>query len=57
MKFCITQLQLQLYQFLVILLILSVNSMYIYCIFNSMNVCKWCMSASATENSILLSIK
>ncbi len=27
--------------------------MYIY---NSMNVCKWCMSGSATENSILLNV-
>ncbi len=24
--------------------------------YNSMNVCKWCMSGSATENSILLSV-
>ncbi len=30
--------------------------MCIYCICNSMNVCKWCMSGSATENSILLSV-
>ncbi len=30
--------------------------MCIYCIYNSMNVCKWCMSVSATENSILLSV-
>ncbi len=41
---------------LVILRILSVNNMCIYCIYNSMNVCKWCMSGSATENSILLSV-
>ncbi len=30
--------------------------MCIYCIYNSMNVCKWCMSGSATEHSILLSV-
>ncbi len=30
--------------------------MCIYCTYNSMNVCKWCMSGSATENSILLSV-
>ncbi len=30
--------------------------MCIYCIYNSMSVCKWCMSGSATENSILLSV-
>ncbi len=30
--------------------------MCICCIYNSMNVCKWCMSGSATENSILLSV-
>ncbi len=39
----------------------TVNSMCIYCInvdivYNSMNVCKWCMSGLATENSILLSV-
>ncbi len=33
---------------------LSVNGMCMYCIYNSMNVCKWCMSG--TENSILLSV-
>ncbi len=38
------------------LIILSVNSMRIYCIYNSMNVCKWYLSGSATENSILLSV-
>ncbi len=30
--------------------------MCIYCTYNSMNVCKWCMSDSATVNSILLSV-
>ncbi len=30
--------------------------MCIYCIYNSMNVCKWCMSGSANKNSILLSV-
>ncbi len=30
--------------------------MCIYCIYNSKNVCKWCMSGSATENNILLSV-
>ncbi len=30
--------------------------MCIYCIYNRMNVCKWCMSNSATENSILQSV-
>ncbi len=38
------------------LVILTVSSMCIYCIYNSMNVCKWYMSGSATENSILLSV-
>ncbi len=42
--------------FFVILIILSVNSMCIYCLYNSMNVWKWCMSGSTTENSILLSV-
>ncbi len=46
----------QSYQFLEILIILSVNSRGIYCIYNSVNVCKWCMSSSATENSIFLSV-
>ncbi len=27
-----------------------------YCIYNSMTVCKWCMSGSANENSISLSV-
>ncbi len=43
-------------EFLVILIILSLNSMCIYCIYNSMNVCKWCMSGLVIENSILLSV-
>ncbi len=30
--------------------------MCIYCIYNSMNVCKWCMSDSANVNSILLHV-
>ncbi len=30
--------------------------MCIYCIYNSMNACKWCMSGSATENIILISV-
>ncbi len=51
-----TQFWIQLYQFLVILIILSVNSICIYCIYKCMNVCKWCMSGSASKTSILQSV-